>query len=446
MTEIAGEEKGEAMRNICVIGAGYVGMVTAACFADLGNRVTVVEIDQGKLDRLRAGEVPIYEPGLSELVARNRQRERLHFTDSYAEGLREAGYVFICVGTPASANGETDMRYIRSAAISIARAMSHTLMVINKSTVPVGTGDWVAETIRDNLATPIDFAVVSCPEFLREGAAIADFLHPDRIVLGATDREAAEAVAQLFFPLRAPLMVTDLRTAEMIKYASNAFLATRVSFINEIAQICEHVGADIQEVAQGMGYDQRINHHFLQAGLGFGGSCFPKDIKSLSATARQKGLSAPLLEAVLAINQERPAQIVAQLSATLGNLRGATIGLLGLSFKENTDDIRESPPMALAKQLLAEDARVRGYDPAAGTAAKLALPALEIANDAYDLAKDADALVLGTAWNEFKQLDMPRVYANMRRPILLDGRNIYDPKRMREIGFAYRGVGRGSPA
>ena len=278
------------MRNICVIGAGYVGMVTGACFADLGNHVTVVEIDARKLEQLHAGEMPIFEPGLSELVTRNRQQGRLLFTDSYAEGLREAGYVFICVGTPAAANGEPDLRHIQSAAESIAGAMMHPLLVINKSTVPVGTGDWVADIIRANLPEPIEFAVVSCPEFLREGAAIVDFLRPDRIVLGATDDEAAEAVAQLFFPMRAPLMITDLRTAEMIKYASNAFLAARVSFINEIATICERVGADIQEVAQGMGYDPRINPHFLQAGLGFGGSCFPKDIMALATVAKQQGL------------------------------------------------------------------------------------------------------------------------------------------------------------
>ena len=434
------------MRNICVIGAGYVGMVTAACFADLGNRVTVVEIDASKLERLRAGEMPIFEPGLSELVARNRQQGRLIFTESYAEGLHEAGYAFICVGTPATANGEPDMRYIQSAAESIAGAMTHPLLVINKSTVPVGTGDWVADIIRANLPQPIEFAVVSCPEFLREGAAIADFLHPDRIVLGATDDEAAEAVAQLFFPLRAPLMITDLRTAEMIKYASNAFLAARVSFINEVATICERVGADIQEVAQGMGYDPRISPYFLQAGLGFGGSCFPKDILALATVAKQQGLQPQMMEAILSVNQRRPGQLVAQLRETLGELRGAIVGVLGLSFKENTDDIRESPSLALAGELLAAGADARGYDPVAGEVARAAMPQLQLASDAYALAEGADALVVGTAWNEFKHLDMARIRASMRRPVLLDGRNIYDPHTMRELGFEYRGVGRGQTA
>ena len=433
------------MRNICVIGAGYVGMVTGACFADLGNRVTIVEIDTQKLDRLRAGEMPIFEPGLSEVTSRNQQGGRLFFTDSYEEGLREAGYAFICVGTPATDIGEPDLSYIQSAAESIAANMKQPLLVINKSTVPVGTGDWVADIIRANLPQPLEFAVVSCPEFLREGAAIADFLHPDRIVLGATDHEAAEAVAQLFFPMRAPLMITDLRTAEMIKYASNAFLAARVSFINEVATICERVGADIQEVAQGMGYDPRINPHFLGAGLGFGGSCFPKDILALATVARKQGLQPQMLEAILNVNQRRPGQLVAQLRAMLGELRGATVGILGLSFKENTDDIRESPSLALAAELVAAGAITRGYDPVSGELARAALPALQLAPDAYELAENADALIVGTAWNEFKHLDLGRIRANMRRPVLLDGRNIYEPDRMRELGFEYRGVGRGQP-
>ena len=430
------------MRNICVIGAGYVGMVTGACFADLGNRVTVVEIDERKLAQLRAGEMPIFEPGLSELVARNRQQGRLHFSESYAEGLRAAEYAFIFVGTPAAASGEPDLRHIQSAAASIAAAMTRPLLVINKSTVPVGTGDHVTEIIRAHLPEPLEFAVVSCPEFLREGAAIADFLHPDRIVLGATDREAAEAVAQLFFPMRAPLMITDLRTAEMIKYASNAFLAARVSFINEIATICERVGADIQEVAQGMGYDPRINPHFLQAGLGFGGSCFPKDILALATAARQLGLPAPMLEAILSVNERRPGLLVERLAEMLGELRGAVIGVLGLSFKENTDDIRQSPALALTRELLAAGAETRGYDPAAGAAARADLPQLQLAADAYALAEGADALVVGTPWNEFKHLDMRRIRASMRRPFLLDGRNIYEPQAMRELGFEYRAVGR----
>lgn len=431
------------MRNICVIGAGYVGMVTGACFADLGNRVTIVEIDADKLARLQQGELPLYEPGLGELVSRNQQQGRLLFTDSYEVALQEAGYAFICVGTPATENGEPEMRYIQSAAESIAVHMKQPLLVINKSTVPVGTGDWVADIIRARLPQPVEFAVVSCPEFLREGAAIADFLQPDRIVLGATDDEAAEAVAQLFFPMRAPLMITDLRTAEMIKYASNAFLAARVSFINEIASICERVGADVQEVAQGMGYDPRINPHFLQAGLGFGGSCFPKDILALATVARQQDLQPLMLDAILSVNQRRPQQLLGHLQEMLGELRGATIGILGLSFKENTDDIRESPSLALASHLVEEGADARGYDPVAGELAQAALPSLQLASDAYALAEHADALIIGTAWNEFKHLDFTRIHASMRRPILLDGRNIYEPAKMRALGFEYRGVGRG---
>jgi UDPglucose 6-dehydrogenase len=431
------------MKVICVIGAGYVGLVTGTCFADLGNRVTCLDIDETKIEKLRAGIMPIYEPGLEEMVRRNQAAGRLSFTTSYAEGLKDAEFVFIAVGTPSGVDGEADLRYVRMAAESIAQHMDHPLIIVNKSTVPVGTGDWVADIIRRCQPQPIPFAVVSNPEFLREGSAIQDFLNPDRVVLGSLDREAAEKVAQLHLPLRAPIIVTDLRTAEMIKYASNAFLATRISFINEIASICERLGADVKEVAIGMGYDRRIGHAFLDAGIGWGGSCFPKDVKALEYMALVHGAHPSLLRAVMEINRDQRRQVIHKLRELLGPLRDHTVGLLGLAFKPNTDDMREAPSVEIARLLLHEGARVRGYDPVAmGVAARI-LPEIELASDPYQLAEGSDALVVCTEWNEFKHLDLARIRDLMREPVLIDGRNIYDPKQMYALGFKYRGIGRG---
>ncbi|HID10226.1 MAG TPA: UDP-glucose/GDP-mannose dehydrogenase family protein, partial [Candidatus Latescibacteria bacterium] len=315
---------------------------------------------------------------------------------------------------------------------------------VNKSTVPVGTGDWVAEIVRTRLNDELQFSVVSNPEFLREGSAIQDFLNPDRIVIGSLDRRAAEEVAQLYLPLRAPIVITDLRTAEMIKYASNAFLATRISFINEIADICEAVGADVKEVAAGMGYDRRIGHHFLDAGLGWGGSCFPKDVKALARLALSHGCNPRILKAAIHVNEERRARLVGKLKDVLGELKGTTIGLMGLAFKPNTDDIREAPSIYLAEMLLEEGARVKGYDPEAMDNARKLLPQVEMARDPYDLAGGCDALVVVTDWNEFKQLDLFKIRELMRRSVIVDGRNIYEPGVMREMGFIYHGMGRGT--
>ena len=431
------------MKNICVIGTGYVGLVTGTCFADLGNNVIGVDINRERVEALERGEMPIYEPGLAEMVERNMAAGRLKFTTSYEEGLQDAEFVFICVGTPEGVDGEADLQYVRSAAEKIASLMERPLIIINKSTVPVGTGDWVADIVRHAQPEPIDFSVVSCPEFLREGAAISDFMHPDRTVLGSTDQKAAEAVAQLYLPLRAPIVMTDLRTAEMIKYASNAFLATRISFINEISIICEKLGADVIEVAQGMGFDKRIGHHFLQAGVGYGGSCFPKDVKALAYMAQTHGMHPQLLHAVMDINQFQRKHVILKLHDLLGSVSGKTIGLLGLAFKENTDDIRESPALDIARYLIEQGATVRAYDPVAMENSARAFPQIVMCSNAYEVADGVDALVVATPWNEFKQLDMDRIVGRMKQPILVDGRNMYEPEKMREIGFKYRAVGRG---
>jgi len=431
------------MRNLCVIGTGYVGLVNGTCFADLGNKVVALDIDERKIQDLRNGIMPIYEPGLSELVKRNVSAGRLTFTTSYEEALADAEFVFICVGTPSGVDGEADLKYVRAAAESIAKSMKHPLIIINKSTVPVGTGDFVADIVRQTQPEPIQFSVVSCPEFLREGAAVQDFMYPDRTVLGSDDEDASQAVAQLYLPLRAPIMMTDLRTAEMIKYASNAFLATRISFINEISIICEKLGADVIEVARGMGFDKRIGHHFLQAGIGYGGSCFPKDVKALAYMAQTHGMHPQLLNAVMDINDFQRRHIVLKLNDLLGEVRGKTIGMLGLAFKENTDDIRESPPLAVARQLLNQGAIVRGYDPVAMENTAREVPGVQLCANPYELAEGADALVIATPWNEFKQLDLMRIKELMKQPVIVDGRNMYSPDLMHTMGFHYRGVGRG---
>jgi UDPglucose 6-dehydrogenase len=433
------------MRNICVIGSGYVGLVTGTCFADLGNRVITLDINEEKIDSLRRGIMPIYEPGLEELVERNVKAGRLLFTTSYAEALRDAEFVFVCVGTPSGVDGEADLKYVRAAATTIAETMDHPLIIINKSTVPVGTGDWTAEIVEAAQPTPIDFAVVSCPEFLREGAAIGDFQMPDRTVLGSTNREAAEKVAELYAPLNAPIMITDIRTAEMIKYASNAFLATRISFINEISIICERMGADVEEVARGMGLDKRIGPHFLKAGVGYGGSCFPKDVKALAHMAQTHGMHPQLLNAGMEINNFQRKHILLKLRDVLGHdsFEGVTVGVLGLAFKENTDDIRESPAVSVVRSLLNMGATVKAYDPVAMENTAREVDGVTLCEHPYAVAEDADALLLLTPWNEFKQLDMRRILASMKQAVLIDGRNLYEPEAMRDLGFTYRGVGRG---
>ncbi len=432
------------MKQICVIGVGYVGLVTGACFADLGNRVVALDVDAKRIENLKKGILPIYEPGLDELVKRNVKAGRLSFTTSYAEALRGAEYAFIAVGTPSGVNGEADLQYVEAAARSIATHMDGPLIIINKSTVPIGTGDWVADIVKGAQPKPIPFWVVSCPEFLREGSAINDFMNPYRTVIGSLHREAAEKVAHLHLPLRAPIVITDLRTAEMIKYASNAFLATKISFINELADLCERLGADIKEVAAGMGYDKRIGPFFLDAGLGWGGSCFPKDVKALAFMADENGLQPRILNSVLQVNYERRREAVRRLAEMVGGLKGKTIGLLGLAFKPNTDDMREAPSIDIVAELRQAGAHVRAYDPVAMGVARGLLPEVEFCEDAYQLARGCDALMVVTEWNEFKQLDLEQIKAGLKQPVIFDGRNIYDPVQMKEMGFTYRGMGRGA--
>ncbi len=431
------------MKNICVVGVGYVGLVTAACFADLGNCVVALDINSKRIENLKKGLMPIYEPGLEELVERNVRANRLSFTTSYAEALNGAEFAFIAVATPSGENGEADLQYVSAAAKSIAETMTGPLVIINKSTVPVGTGDCVADIVKKNQTSPIPFAVVSCPEFLREGNAISDFMQPHRTVLGSFDHNAAEKVAQLHLPLRAPIVITDLRTAEMIKYASNAFLATKISFINEIADICEAVGADVKGVAAGMGYDKRIGPSFLDAGLGWGGSCFPKDVKALAFMAEERGLEPKILTTVTHGNYERRRNVVKHVGKMVGGLKGKTVGLLGLAFKPNTDDMREAPSIDIVEELHKAGASVRAYDPVAIENARLLLPAVEMYDDPYAMAQDCDALIVVTEWNEFKQLDLARICSSMKTPVLFDGRNIYNPQEVRSMGFTYRGIGRG---
>ena len=432
------------MRNICVIGSGYVGLVTATCFADLGNKVTTVDISQEKIDNLKQGIMPIYEIGLEDLVERNVKAGRLFFTTSYEDGLQDAEFVFICVGTPSGVDGEADLKYVRSAATTIAETMTHSLIIINKSTVPVGTGDWVTQIVSNAQPSPIDFSVVSCPEFLREGSAIADFQNPDRNVFGSTNPEAAQAVADLYAPLNSETVITDLRTAEMIKYASNAFLATKISFINEMSIICERLGADVTEVARGMGFDTRIGPQFLKAGVGYGGSCFPKDVKALAHMAQTHGMHPQLLNAVMEINDFQRKHIVLKVRDLLNNdLEGKKVGVLGLAFKENTDDVRESPSLSIARSLINQGASVKGYDAVAGENALQEVPDIQLCDSPYETAEGVDALLILTPWNEFKHLNMAKIRDVMAGNILVDGRNMYDPQAMHDLGFVYRCVGRG---
>jgi UDPglucose 6-dehydrogenase len=444
------------MKRICVVGTGYVGLVTGACFAALGNSVTCLDVMADKIARLRAGALPIYEPGLAPLVQQNVQAGRLRFSTEYAEAIPGADYIFIAVGTPALADSDAaDMQYVESAARAIAGRLSGPAIIVNKSTMPVGSGDLVTTLLREHTPDPACVArVVANPEFLREGSAVADFMQPDRVVLGSADRAAAQRVAELYLPLRAPIVITDLYTAEMIKYASNAFLAAKISFINEIARICERLGADVKEVAAGMGYDRRIGRPFLDAGLGYGGSCFPKDVKALAHMAAEAGLHPQLLEAVMTINTDQRRLVIEKLERALGGadaLRGATIALLGLAFKANTDDMRDAPAVDIAHWLLeAGVAAIQAYDPVATETARVVLPerGVTYCADAYAAASGADGVLIVTEWGQFRELDLLRLRDAMAPraggPVLIDGRNLFDEAEMKRLGFHYEGIGRGA--
>jgi UDPglucose 6-dehydrogenase len=430
------------LSKVAVIGAGYVGLTTAACLADLGNDVMVVDVNQEKIAQLQAYRVPFYEPGLSELVERNARAGRLRFTTDYDDAVPGAEYAIIAVSTPEGEGGEADLSYVEAAATSIAHSMDGPLVVVNKSTVPPLTGDMVSSVLEKHTRGHAA-AVVSNPEFLREGSAIQDFMHPDRVVIGSHDHAAAEKVARLYAVLDAPILITpNIYTAEMVKYGSNAFLAARISFINEIARICERVGADAKLVAAGMGLDKRIGPSFLDAGIGYGGSCFPKDVKALAALAERFDYHPELLHAVMDINRDQRMLVIDKLRDCLEVLTDQVIGLFGLAFKPNTDDLREAPSLDIAKVLLAAGSIVRAYDPAAMERSRVILPDVEYMDGAYEVAAGADAVVVVTEWNEFRDLDLARVKQSMRKPIVIDGRNIYDPAIMRSLGFTYRGIGR----
>ena len=429
------------MSRIAVVGAGYVGLTTGVCLADLGNDVVVVDVDEAKIRSLKRHRLHFYEPGLQEVLERNARAGRLVFTSSYADAIPGAEFAFIAVATPEGEGGEADMRFVEQSAASIAAHLSGPLVVVNKSTVPVGAADFVSQKLNQSGGEHA-VEVVSNPEFLREGQALSDFMKPDRVVIGAKSQAAAEKVAGLYQPLGCPIQIYDVYTAEMVKYASNAFLAARISFMNEMARICERVDADVKAVAEGMGLDRRIGPQFLEAGIGYGGSCFPKDVAALAAIAERHDYHPELLKAVMDINRDQRMLAVDKLRECLGTLRGQVIGLLGLAFKPNTDDMRQAPSIDIARVLLAKGAIVVGYDPAAMGTAKRMLPEIQYRRNAYAAAKGADALLVVTEWNEFRQLDMVRLKRAMRRPVLVDGRNIYDPAQMRALGFVYRGIGR----
>jgi UDPglucose 6-dehydrogenase len=432
--------------RIAMIGSGYVGMVSGACFADFGHQVTCVDKDETKIAALKRGETPIYEPGLDQLVATNIRENRITFTTEIGDAIRGAEAVFIAVGTPSRrGDGHADLSYVHAAARELAAHLDRFTVVVTKSTVPVGTGDEVERIIRE--ARPdADVAVVSNPEFLREGAAIRDFKHPDRIVVGTEDARARDVMAAIYRPLylnAAPILFTSRRTAELIKYAANAFLATKVAFINEVADLCEKVGADVQQVARGIGLDNRIGPKFLHAGPGFGGSCFPKDARALIKTGQDHAAPLRIVETVLAVNDVRKRAMARKVTAVLGdNLRGKTIALLGLTFKPNTDDMRDAPSIALVTALQDLGATIRAYDPVGMEQAKSVLENVVYCDNPYSCASDSDAVVIVTEWEQFRALDLERLKRTMRKPVFIDLRNVYRPDDVTSRGFVYDSVGR----
>lgn len=431
------------MSRICIVGTGYVGLVAGSCFADLGNDVVCLDIDKSKIDGLNAGEIPIFEPGLEDLVRRNRHAGRLVFTSSYQRAIPPADFVFIAVDTASGPGGEASLSSVEAAAKSIAVNLDGRTIIVDKSTVPVGTGDLVSSIIRQHRGDDVDFHIVSNPEFLSEGSAVADFLQPDRIVLGSENLSAARDVASLYRSFTSPIIITDLRTAEMIKYASNAFLATRVSFINEIASMCERLGADVTEVSRGMGLDKRIGEGYLSAGVGWGGSCFRKDVLALEHMAAVNGCHPQLLRAVMEINRDMRRSVIRKLREYLGGLRGFRVAVLGVSFKPNTDDVRDAPAVEIIRLLLGEGADVVAYDPVALPNAANEIKGLKTATDPYGAVESADAVFIATEWNEFNEIDWERAGAAMRRRFILDGRNLYKHEELESCGFEYVGVGQG---
>jgi len=431
--------------NICVVGSGYVGLVTGACLADFGMTVVGVDKDRAKVEALTRGEVPIYEPGLSTLVEKNMKEGRLRFTTDLGPAIEEARAVFIAVGTPPRSDGSADLTFIREVAESIGDHLNDFKIIVTKSTVPVGTGKMIEQIVRERTGGRHRFAVVSNPEFLREGSAIEDFMNPDRVVIGTRDPKAADLMLDVYSPLKAadvPFIITDVESAELIKYASNGFLATKISFINEVAEICEAWGANVEVVAKGMGLDNRIGPKFLAAGPGYGGSCFPKDTRAIAQIFREQGLSFRIIEAVLQANDHVQARMIDKIEQALGDFSGQTVGVLGLSFKPNTDDIRESPALPIVQGLLDRGITVRAFDPEAMGACRPLFPAVTFCDNAYEVADGADALVIATEWNQFRKLEVDRLHQLLRRPLIIDLRNLYEPDKMAAAGFDYISIGR----
>lgn len=431
--------------HIGVIGTGYVGLVTGACFSEFGIFVTCVDKDETKIQSLEEGIVPFYEPGLDELVQRNVKQGRLRFTSDIREAVASSLVIFIAVGTPPRGDGSADLKFIDEVAGEIALHMNGYKVIVTKSTVPVGTGERIREIISRNRKEEVDFDIVSNPEFLREGSAVEDFLRPNRVVLGAKSQHAIAIMKDLYGPLyliETPFVITNIETAELIKYASNSFLATKISFINEISMLCEKVGADVKTVAKGMGLDHRIGSKFLHAGPGFGGSCFPKDTKAILKIGEDHGVKLGIVKAAITANENQKKMVFDKLKKEIGDLKGKTIAVLGLSFKPNTDDLRDSPSLYIIERLLKEDAKIKAYDPVAMDNARPEFPGITFCEDPYDAATGADALVIVTEWNQFRNLEMERIKGILKQPFFFDFRNIYEPGKMEKLGFKYYCVGR----
>ena len=432
--------------HIAVIGTGYVGLVTGACFAEFGVEVTCVDVDETKIEKLNKGIIPIYEPGLDVIVEKNSEAGRLHFTTDIKRAVEDALVVFLAVGTPPTEDGSPDMSYYRQAAKDVAEAMNGYKVLVPKSTVPIGTGKWLRKFVTENLKTETDFGVASNPEFLREGAAIDDFMRPDRVVIGSNESKAIEIMKELYRPLyliETPIVITSLEAAELIKYAANAFLATKITFVNEIANLCDAIGCDVHDVARGMGMDNRIGRKFLHPGPGYGGSCFPKDTRALTTVADNFGVETRIVDAVIEANERQRDAMLCKIEKLVGDLDGKQIGVLGLSFKPETDDMRESPAVDIIRMMQTKGANVCAFDPVAMDEARHCLDSgVKFARDEYEAIRDADALVIITEWNQFRALDMERVKQLLKSPKIADLRNIYEPDDMREMGFEYVGVGR----
>ncbi len=428
--------------KIGVIGVGYVGLATATVLAELGNDVVAADVDKEKIENLNKGVIPIFEPGLKELVERNVKEKRLRFTHDNKEVIEHADVIFICVGTPPKDNWEVELKYVENVALEIAQNMKSYKIIVHKSTVPVKTGDKIKKIIEDNIKENVDFDVVSNPEFLREGTAIEDTLKPDRIIIGADSKKAIEIMKKIYSPIKAPLIITDIRSAELIKHASNAFLATKISFINSVARICELSGADVEKVADGMGYDKRIKRDFLNAGIGYGGSCFPKDSQAFIKIAEKYGYDYKLLKATNEINEEQKKNFVKKVKSALKDVKDKKIGVLGLAFKPNTDDMRFAPSVYIIQELQKEGGKVKAYDPEAMEKAKQILNDVEFCKDPYETSKDVDILLILTEWNEFKELDLKKIKSLLKKPIIIDGRNIYSPGDLKKEGFKYISIGR----